>query len=42
MQIPPLSHLQTLIGSSTMPWGYDIDDVEVLRVQGGRLAAGVG
>lgn len=42
MQIPPLSHLQALIGSSTVPWKYDIDDVEVLRVQGGMLAGRVG
>lgn len=28
--------------SSTMLWVYDIDDVEVLRVQEGKLAGGVG
>lgn len=40
MQIPLLSYLQVLIGLSTMPWGYDINAVQVLTVQGGRLPGG--
>lgn len=34
MHIPPFSHFQVLIGSSTMPWGCDIDVEQVLTVQG--------